>query len=87
MSTQKDEDKKYETIGRTICSISYLVYALKIVALISVIALVVLYFLHKPLWLAPVIGFVMFWIYRSIRRMIISGIIRFSRKMSGTDEK
>ena len=74
------EDQQYETIGRTICTIHYLFFALKFIAVASGIALVILFFLRKPLWLAPVIGIVIFWIYRSVRRMIFSAIIRASRK-------
>ena len=79
-------DKKYETIGRTVWSIGYLLYALKFIAVASVIALAVLFFINKPLWLAPIIGAVIFLVYRFIYRIIITGIIRLVRKASGEDE-
>ncbi len=85
MNTQTDE--KYETIGRTVWRISYLWYALKFTAVISLIALAVLYFVNKPLWLAPIIGIGIFLIYRSVYRIIIGAIIRFARKASGDEEK
>lgn len=76
-------DKKYETIGRTIWRISYLWYALKFISVISLIALAVLYFVNKPLWLAPIIGIGIFLVYRSVYRIIIGLIIRLARKASG----
>ena len=80
-------DKKYETIGRTIWRISYLWYALRFIAVISFIALAVLYLINKPLWLAPIIGIAVFLIYRSIYRIIIGIIIRLARKASGEKEE
>lgn len=79
-------DKKYETIGRTVWRIGYLLYAVRVIAVVSLIALAVLYFLNKPLWLAPIIGTAVFLIYRLIYRLIITSIIRFARKASGEDE-
>lgn len=79
-------DKKYETIGRKIWRISYLWYALRFIAVISLIALAVLYFVNKPLWLAPIIGIAVFLVYRSVYRMIIGIMIRLARKASGENE-
>ncbi|MCH5202041.1 MAG: hypothetical protein J1F17_02435 [Oscillospiraceae bacterium] len=63
-------DKKYETIGKVICTISYWIYAFKIILTVSIIAGIVLYLIDYPLWIAPLIGLGAFLIYRSIKRLI-----------------
>ena len=65
-----NEDKKNETIGRTILTLSWWIFAAKFLIFVTVIAGIVLYFLGKPLWLAPVIATVIFIIYRCIWRLI-----------------
>ena len=81
------EDKKYETIGRAVLRISYWLYALKIIAIVSVIALAMLFFLQKPLWWAPVIGVAVFLIYRFLRVTLFSALIRFGRASNGEQDK
>ena len=65
-----NDDKKYEKIGRTITSITYWIFALKIIAAVSIIAAVVLFILGKPLYFAPLIGIGVFLIYRFFWRLI-----------------
>lgn len=72
-------DRQYERIGRTIATISYWLYALKFIAVVTVIALIPLYIFDKPLFIAPIIGVVVFFIYRSIRRAIFRLLYKLSR--------
>ena len=83
MSSPTDEERKNYAIGRTVSRIRYLAFAIRATAVFSLIALIVLYLLRKPLWLSPVIGIVMFLLYRSVRRFIITRLIRFGRESCG----
>ena len=65
-----NEDRKNEKIGRTILTLSWWLFAAKFLIIVSVITAIVLYFLGKPLWLAPVIAIGIFLIYRCIWRLI-----------------
>lgn len=65
-----DEDKRNEKIGRTIVGLGWLIFAARFLIVVTAIALVVLYFLGRPLWLAPVIAIVIFAIYRLCWRLI-----------------
>lgn len=65
-----NEDQKNEKIGRAIVSVTWLWFAAKFIVTVSVIAGIVLYFIKKPLWLAPAIGIGVFIIYRLIWRLI-----------------
>ena len=65
-----NEDKKNEKIGRTILTLSWWLFAAKFLIIVTVIAAIVLYFLDKPLWHAPVIAIGIFLIYRCIWRLI-----------------
>ena len=60
------EDERNEKIGRTIVGLAWFAFAAKFIIIVSAIALVILYFLGKPLWIAPVIGAGTFIIYRVI---------------------
>ena len=65
-----NEDQKNEKIGRAIVSITWIWFATKFVVITSVIAGIILYFISKPLWIAPLIGIGVFIIYRLIWRLI-----------------
>ncbi len=78
-----EDDKKNESIGKVAFTFMYLWYTIKYTALFSLIALAVLYFLKKPLWLAPIIGFGVFVVYRLIRRLFFVLVIKFGRWGSG----
>ncbi|MCR5688497.1 MAG: hypothetical protein K6G58_10810 [Lachnospiraceae bacterium] len=65
-----NEDRREEKIGRAIVTVSWLVFALVFIAIATVIAGVVMYFLGKPLWIAPLIAVGIFIVYRLILRLI-----------------
>ena len=65
-----DDDKRDEKIGRAIVGVTWLIFAAKFILITTVIALVVLYFLGRPLWLAPIIAVVIFAVYRLFWRLI-----------------
>lgn len=73
------EDKKFETIGKTITRITYWLFALKFIIFVSLPALVVLYFIDKPLWYAPIIGVGVFLLYRTLWRLVFSLFLKLSR--------
>ena len=74
-----EDDRKEELIGKTIFSITYLLFALRMTALFSAAALIVLLIIGKPLWLSPIIGIACFLIYRFFRIMILRLLIRLGR--------
>ena len=62
-----DNDEK---IGKAIVNIRWFIFAVKFIIVVSLIALVILYFLERPLWIAPVIGICAFVVYRLTWRLI-----------------
>ena len=65
-----DNSKRDEKLGRTIAGVAWIAFAIKFLIIVSVLALPVVYFLGKPLWMAPVIAVVAFIIYRLVWRVI-----------------
>ncbi len=65
-----DEDRKNEKIGRAIVTLGWWIFAAKFIIVATLIAGIVLYFLGKPLWIAPVAAIGLFIIYRLIWRLI-----------------
>ncbi len=65
-----NEDQKNEKIGRAIVNVTWIWFAIKFIVIVSVIAGIVLYFIKKPLWIAPLIGIGAFIIYRLVWRLI-----------------
>ena len=65
-----DQDERDEKIGRTIVTISWWIFAAKFLIVATVIAGIVLYFLGKPLWIAPLTAVGLFIVYRLIWRLI-----------------
>ncbi len=65
-----DNNDRDEKLGRAIVGVTWLIFAAKFILIATVIALVALYFIGKPLWLAPVIAVVIFAVYRLIWRLI-----------------
>lgn len=63
------QDNKDTKLGAFVMSIIWILYALKWVALGTVIALPVLWLIHKPLWIAPIIGLILYVIVRIIWRL------------------
>ena len=64
------QDKREEKIGRAIVTLSWWIFAAKFLVVATIIAGVVIFFLEKPLWIAPFVAVVLFIIYRLIRRLI-----------------
>ena len=73
------EDEKYEKIGKTIFSITYLLFALRMTAFFSAAAFIILLIIGKPLWIAPIAGIIAFLIWRSIRRLILRILLKLGR--------
>ena len=73
------EDEKYEKIGKTIFSITYFVFALRMTVFFSAAALIILLIIGKPLWIAPIAGVIAFLIYRAARRLILRIFLRLGR--------
>ncbi len=67
-----NEDERDEKLGKAILSVSQIIYAIGFIAVVSVIALVVLLIVGKPLWIAPVIGVVVYFLYR----LVLTAILR-----------
>jgi len=65
-----DEDKRDEKIGRAIVNITWIFFAIKFIVIVSLIALAVLFFMGKPLWIAPVIGLAAFILYKLVWGLI-----------------
>ena len=77
---RRPEDDKYETLGKTIFSVTYLLYALRFILIASAAALGILLLLHKPLWLAPAFGIAAFLLYRAFYRLILRFFIGISKE-------
>ena len=65
-----NEQKRNEKLGQAVVGISWFVFAAKFIVITTVIALAALYFLGKPLWIAPIIAVGAFAVYRLILRLI-----------------
>ena len=74
-----DEDRKYEKIGRTVTKVTYWLFAARFILTVSIVALVVLLIIQKPLYWAPVIGIAAFLIYRFFWRLIFWTFYKLSR--------
>ena len=66
-NSQEERDEK---LGRAIVTLSWWLFAIKFLVVATVIAGVVVYFLGKPLWIAPLIAIGVFIVYRLIWRLI-----------------
>ena len=73
------QDEKYEKLGSAVMSIAWFLYALKFIAAVSIISLVVLWLIHKPLWIAPIVGATVFTVYRIIWRLFFR-FVRWATK-------
>ncbi len=65
-----NEQDRNEKLGQAVVGISWFIFAAKFIVIAAVIALVVLYFIGKPLWLAPIIAIGAFALYRLVLRLI-----------------
>ena len=69
-----DENNRDEKIGRTVAGVAWILFAVRFLIIVSVIALPVVYFLGKPLWMAPVAALVVFIVYRLGWRLVLKFI-------------
>ena len=67
-----NEEERDEKLGRAILSVSQIIYAIGFIAVVSVIALVILLIIGKPLWIAPVVGVVVYLLYRLVLTAILN---------------
>ena len=74
-----EQDEKYEKLGSAVMGIAWLFYALKFIVSVSVIALFILLIMQKPLWIAPIVGVIVFTVYRIIWRLFFH-FVRWSNK-------
>ena len=65
-----DQDERDEKLGRAIMTIGWWIFAAKFLVVATVIAGIVIYFLGKPLWIAPLIAIGLFIVYRLILRLV-----------------
>ena len=65
-----DQDKRDEKLGRAILTLRWWIFAAEFLVIATVVAGIVIYFLGKPLWIAPLIAIGLFIIYRLIWRLI-----------------
>ena len=65
-----NQDERDEKLGRAILTLNWWIFAVKFLIIVTVIAGIVIYFLGKPLWIAPMIAIGVFIIYRLIWRPI-----------------
>ncbi len=65
-----DQDERDEKIGRAIMTLGWWIFAAKFLVVATVIAGIVMYFLGRPLWIAPLIAIGLFIVYRLILRLV-----------------
>ena len=65
-----NQDERDEKLGRVILTLNWWIFAAKFLVIVTVIAGIVMYFLGKPLWIAPLIAIGLFIIYRLVWRLI-----------------
>ena len=73
-----NEQERNEKLGRTVVGIGWFIFVFKFLVITFVIAGVVLYFLGKPLWIAPIIAVGVFIAYKMVWGMIWRIIDRIS---------
>ena len=66
----KSQDEREVKLGRVILTLNWWIFAIRFLIIATAIAGIVIYFMEKPLWIAPVIAVVIFVIYRIIWRLI-----------------
>ena len=65
-----NEQERNEKLGQAVVGISWFIFAAKFLVITTVTALIVLYFLGKPLWIAPIIAIGAFAVYRLFLRLM-----------------
>ncbi len=64
----KEQEKREERLGGALMYILWIVTALYRIAIVTVIALPVMWLIGKPLWIAPIIGVVAYILWRIVWR-------------------
>ena len=64
------QDERDEKLGRAILTLHWWIFAVKFLIIATVIAGIVIYFLGRPLWIAPLVAAGVFIIYRLLWRLI-----------------
>ena len=67
--TEKDrlaQEKSEEKLGKAVMGIAWIFFAIKFIVIASVVALPILWLLHKPLWIAPIAGVILYILWRII---------------------
>ena len=65
-----NEQERNEKLVQAVVGISWFIFAAKFIVITTVIALAALYFLGKPLWIAPIIAVGAFAVYRLFLRLM-----------------
>ncbi|MCR4738809.1 MAG: hypothetical protein K5886_00950 [Lachnospiraceae bacterium] len=65
-----NEDQRNEKIGRAVVNVTWFLFALKFIGVVTVIAGIVLYIINRPLWIAPVIGVGAFVVYKLLWKLV-----------------
>ena len=65
-----NQDERDEKLGRVILTLNWWIFAAKFLIIVTVRAGIVIYFLGKPLRIAPLIAIGIFIIYRLIWRLV-----------------
>ena len=65
-----NEDQRNEKIGRAVVNVTWFLFALKFIGVVTVIAGIVLYIINRPLWIAPVIGVGVFTVYKLLWKLV-----------------
>lgn len=72
MQNSRGENKKQdEKIGRAMVTLMWIWFTIKFIGITSLLALLVLWILRKPLWLSPIIAVGLYIVYRSIRMLFV----------------
>ncbi len=70
-----EEKEREEKIGRTVAGFARFLFVVKFLVVVTVvIALPVMFFLGRPLWMAPVLAVVVFIVYRLGWRLVLKFI-------------
>ncbi len=62
--SKMSENEQNEKMGRAVVGIAWIVFAVKCIVIATVVALVILHFVGKPLWIAPIAAVILFAAYR-----------------------
>jgi hypothetical protein len=65
---RKRQEKTEENLGKAVMGIAWIFFAIKFIVIASVLALPVVWLLHKPLWIAPIVGVVLYILWRVVWR-------------------